>query len=294
MVAAMGRHRGGRFGDWMIVVVLLFSAVITLYPFIYIFSMSISDPMQVIAKSVWLFPKGFSVAAYNRVFENPEIWLAYANSVFYTVAGTLLNIMLTIMAAYPLSRSGFVARKPVTIFFLFTMYFSGGMIPLYILVLDLGLYDTRWALLLPMAVDTFMIIITIAFFKGISESMFESAKLDGANEFVIMMRIVTPLSAPVIALLALSYGVGHWNRFYDALLYLPDPKLHPVSLFLVNVLLQNSDGLLKGIDDQMNRAAYSVQIKYVLIILVAVPVICVYPFLQKYFVKGALLGAVKE
>ncbi len=293
-MAAVMKNEGEKVSSWLIMGFILFAMVITLYPFMYIFSMSISEPHYVITKSVWLYPKGFSLAAYNRIFENPEIWTAYANSVFYTVAGTLLNITMTILAAYPLSRSSFVARKPIMLGLVFTMYFTGGMIPLYLLVLDLGLYDTRWALLLPTAVDTFQIIVTIQFFKSISESLHESAKLDGASEFSIMARIVTPLSAPVIALLALSYGVGHWNRFWDALLYLPSVKLQPVALYLTNVLLQNSDSVLKGVDDETSRAVYAVQIKYVLIILVIIPVVCVYPFLQKYFAKGALLGSVKE
>jgi putative aldouronate transport system permease protein len=268
--------------------------IITLYPFLFVFSMSISDPKYVLDQSVWLFPKGFSVESYKRVFENPDIWTSYYNTIFYTVIGTAFNVMLTIFGAYPLSRKNFFARKQLMIFIVFTMFFSGGLIPLFILIKDLGLYNTRWALIIPGVISAFLLIVSRTFFQSIPESLDESAKMDGANDITILFKIIMPLSKPIIAVLALFYAVGHWNSYFPAMIYLPDAKLQPLQLYLVKILIQNQDKLSEGLTDELDRALFTLQLKYSIIIVAVLPILLVYPFLQKYFAKGVMLGSLKE
>lgn len=285
---------GERIGDGIIYAVMWVVVAVTLYPFLYVVSMSISDPVYVIQKTIWLLPKGFSLKAYEKVFENPDVWTAYLNTIFYTVAGTAINVVMTMLGAYPLSRKSFFARKQVMIFIVITMFFSGGLIPMFLLVQNLGLYNTRWAILLPGAVSAFLIIVTRTFFQSIPEHLHESAKLDGAGEFSILWRIVAPLSMPIIAVLTLFYAVGQWNSFFPALLYLPDVRLQPLSLYLIKVLIQNSTTMMEDMANQSDRSMYVVQLKYSLIIVAILPILAVYPFLQKYFVKGVMIGSLKE
>lgn len=285
---------GERASDAFIILCMIVVVIVTLYPFVYIFSMSISDPINVINKSVWLFPKGFSLDAYQEVFKNPNLWRSYYNTVFYTVFGTLLNIVLTILLAYPLARRTFFLRKQIMIFIVITMFFSGGLVPMFILIQDLGIYNTRWAILLPTAISAFNVIITRTFFQSIPEALHESAKLDGANDLSILFRIIIPLSKPIIAVLSLFYAVTHWNSFLPALLYLPDPKLQPLSLYLIKIIIQNNTEMLEDMVDQASRNMFSVQIKYAIIIVAVLPIVTIYPFLQKYFVKGVMIGSLKE
>ncbi|MBO9606241.1 MAG: carbohydrate ABC transporter permease [Paenibacillaceae bacterium] len=267
---------------------------ITLYPFLYVLSMSISNPIYVIDGSVWLYPKGFSLRAYDTIFDNPDMWRSYGNTIFYTVAGTSINIAMTVLAAYPLARRHFFLRKPIMVFIVVTMFFGGGLIPAFLLMQELGLYNTRWAMLLPGAASAFLIIVSRTFFQDIPESLHESAKLDGAGEFAILLRIVLPLSMPIVAVLALFYAVGHWNSFFPAMMYLPDPRLQPLSIYLIKVIIQNSDVALKDMIDQHDRSMISVQLKYAMIIVTIAPILMIYPFLQKYFVKGVMIGSLKE
>ncbi|MBD2846980.1 carbohydrate ABC transporter permease [Paenibacillus sp. IB182496] len=293
----MPYHRKGlgeRVSDGVIVLTMWLALAVTLYPFLYIISMSISDPVNVVNKSVWLLPKGLSGEAYVRVFANPDLWQSYGNTVFYTVAGTALNVALTIMAAYPLSIRNFIIRKPMMIFIVLTMFFTGGLVPMFILVQELGIYNTRWAILLPTAISAFNVIIARTFFQGIPEGLHESAKLDGANDAVILVRIVLPLCKPILAVLTLFYAVSHWNSFMPALLYLSDSSLQPLSLYLIKVLIQNDTNMLEGMMEQSARSLYAVQIKYAIIVVAVLPIVVIYPFLQKYFVKGVLIGSLKE
>lgn len=285
---------GEKCSDAVIGLSMIFVLAITLYPFLYIFSMSISSPVNVVNKSVWLFPKGFSLAAYKQVFDNPNLWLSYYNTVYYTAVGTFLNVALTLMAAYPLSIRTFFIRKPMMLYIIVTMFFSGGLIPMFILVQDLGIYNTRWAILLPTAISTFNVIIARTFFQNIPEGLYESAKLDGANDATILVRIVLPLSKPIIAVLTLFYAVSHWNSFMPALLYLSDARLHPLSLYLIKVLIENNTEMLEGMMEQSTRSLYAVQIKYAIIIVAVLPIVVIYPFLQRYFVKGVMIGSLKE
>lgn len=293
-MTALKRRKKWTISDVWIHLLMIFVIVITLYPFVYVLSMSISEPKYVVSESVWLYPMGFSLESYARVFENPDVWRAYSNTILYTVAGTALNIVFTILAAYPLSRRTFFARNWIMTIIIITMFFGGGMIPAFLLIKELGLYNTRWALLLPGLTTAFYIIITRSFLHTIPDSLSESAKIDGANDISILWRIILPLSKPIIAVLALFYAVGHWNSYVPAMMYLSDVKLQPMSLYLMKVLVQNNDSMLEGMADQLDRALFAVQLKYSIIIVSILPILLIYPFLQRYFVKGVMIGSLKE
>lgn len=289
------KSAGERTADVFILIAMWGVIAVTLYPFIYVLSMSISDPYRAIDNSVWLWPKGFSLGAYERIFENPQLWVSYYNTIFYAVVGTAINVVMTILGGYPLSRRTFFARKWIMTFIVITMFFSGGLIPTFILINELGLYNTRWAVLLPGATSAFYIIITLTFFRAIPEALHESAKIDGASEFRILRSIIVPLSKPIIAVLTLFYAVGHWNSYFNAMIYLPDTKLQPLQVFLVRVLVeQTADTLMNEMQGQLGRTIMSYQLKYSIIIVAILPILLVYPFVQKYFVKGVMIGSLKE
>lgn len=294
MTSAAKRLRTVSVSDMMIYLVMIFVIVITLYPFVYVLSMSISEPRYVLADTIWLYPKGFSLESYKKVFENEEIWTAYSNTIFYTVVGTALNILFTMLAAYPLSRRTFFARNWIMVIIVITMFFGGGLIPSFLLIKELGLYNTRWAVLLPGLTSAFYIIITRTFFQSIPDSLTESAKIDGANDIGILLRIIIPLSKPILAVLSLFYAVGHWNSYVSAMIYLPNPKLQPMSLYLMKILVQNNDSMMEGMTDQIDRALFAAQLKYAIIIVTILPILMIYPFLQRFFVKGVMIGSLKE
>jgi putative aldouronate transport system permease protein len=293
------KHRqnaGERLADAAIFLTMFVAVVVTLYPFVYVVSMSISDPMAVISRDVWLWPVGFSTDAYRLVFENDGVWRAYYNTVWYTVVGTLVNIAFTVCAAYPLSRATFTGRKPITTMIVITMFFSGGLIPTFILVGKLGLYDSRWVMIWPSAASAFLIIVARTFFQSIPNAYIEAAKLDGANDISILWKIVLPLSKPILAVLALFYAVGHWNAFFVPLVYLPSADLQPMSIFLSKVLIKDDQSMLGagGVADTYVRSMLAIQLPYALIVVVILPIVLVYPFLQKHFAKGVMLGGLKD
>lgn len=285
---------GEKISDIIIILINCLVIIITLYPFIFVISMSISDPVYAMRQEVFFLPKGFSTEAYKIVFENPDIWTSYYNTIWYTLVGTVINVILTVMAAYPLSRKSFFARNHIMVFIAFTMFFSGGLIPSYIIVNNLHLYNTRWAIILPGAVSAFNVIMARTFFETIPESLQESAKIDGANEMKILTSLILPLSKPIIAVLVLFYAVGHWNSYFSSLIYLSDAKLQPLQLYLYKILVKQQESLMEGMVDQYERALVGTQVKYAAIIVTILPIIFIYPFLQKYFVKGVMIGAVKE
>lgn len=267
-----------------------------LYPLIFIVSASFSSPEAVSSGRVWLWPVDFSLAGYEAVFENNMIWKGYANSLFYMVVGTIINVVLTIMAAYPLSRSKFRGKNFFMFLFVFTMMFNGGLIPNYLLVSDLGMLNTRWALLIPGAIAAFNVIITVTFFRStIPEELLESAQLDGCNDFKFLTKIVIPLSAPIIAVISLFYAVGHWNQYFNALIYLRDMNLFPLQLVLRSILTQNEidPNMIGDIDNLESKIGLANLLKYALIVVASVPVLIIYPFVQKHFVKGVMIGSVK-
>ena len=285
--------------DFVVFIGVTFALVITLYPFLYVFSMSISDPGAVLRKEIFLWPVGFDLNTYKTVLSDPVLWRGYYNTIWYTVVGTFLNITFTVMAAYPLSRKRFFARNFFMFMFVFTMFFSGGMIPGFLVVVKLGLYSTRGAIVMPALIATYNLIICRTFFQTIPEELFDCARIEGAGEWRIVWTIVLPLSAPVIAVLVLFYGVAHWNSWFPAMIYLPDGDMHPIQLYLRRILIQAS----REVADQMEQAqgqgeagldAFSLmQIKYTVMIVAILPILAIYPFLQRYFVKGVMIGAIK-
>jgi putative aldouronate transport system permease protein len=269
--------------------------LITLYPFLYVLFASVSEPGRLVQHSgLMLWPLGFQTDAYLMVFDNPMILISYRNTLIYVVLGTTINIFLTSIGAYVLSRKNFLLRNPVMLFITFTMFFSGGLIPLYLQVQGLGLTDRIWAMVLPNAISVLNLIIMRTGFEAVPVSLEESAKLDGARHSTIMTRIVMPLSMPVIAVMILFYGVGHWNAWFGAMIYLRTRDLYPLQLILREILVSNmTDNMTTGAESG-TKEALGEAIKYATIIVATLPVLFIYPFLQKYFVKGVLIGAIKE
>lgn len=283
------------FSDLFIRFLLLLVSVGTVYPFIYVFSMSVSSLDEVMKQSIVLLPKGFSLESYRMVFKNPEFWQSYYNTFWYTLFGTAFTVLMTILAAYPLSKKRMPFRKSIMLFFTLTMLFNGGIIPGYILVSSLGLYNTRWAIIIPFTVGAYYIILARTFFQTLPESLEESAKIDGANEIRVLVSIYLPLSMPIIAVLVLFNAVAFWNSFFTALIFLADSKLMPIQIYLRRILIDASAELLRNIQgSNLERAGYMTQLKYSSIMITILPIIIVYPFLQKYFVAGIMIGSIKE
>lgn len=272
--------------------ILIIGVVICIYPFIFVFSNSISDPQYVINKSVYFLPKGFSLKSYGMVFENKQVWISYGNTFFYAIVGTVINIVTTLLFAYPLSRRDFSGRRFFMKFVIITMFFSGGLIPLFIIVKNLGLYDTYWAVLLPMGISTWNLIITRTFLEGIPISLQESAMIDGANDLTVLFRIILPLSKPIIAVVSLFSAVGFWNMYFLPMVFTPAARLQPLQLYLMKIVIQNSSEGLGSVQGY-ERLLSSAQLKYSMIMVAILPIICVYPFLQKYFIKGVMIGSIK-
>lgn len=272
--------------------VLIFAVLITLYPFLYVFSMSLSDPEHVIKRDVFLLPKGFTLSAYKTLLANPYVWTSYYNTIWYTVIGTAVNVVMTVCAAYPLSRRNFVLRRFVSMMITVTMFIGGGMIPFFIIVSDLGLYNSRWAMIIPFAASAWNIIVARTFYETISESLAESAKIDGANDITVLIRIMIPLSTPILAVIALFSAVGYWNTYFWAMVLLPDASLQPLQIYLYKILIQLRQDLV-GMQIGLNRAIQVEQLKYAGIMITVLPILFVYPFLQKYFVKGIMIGSIK-
>lgn len=273
--------------------------LVVLYPIVYVISASISDPVFVNQGKMWLFPRGITFEGYRRVFQNPEIWIGYRNTIFYTVLGTFINLLFTIPGAYALSRKDLKGRGIMMGLIVFTMFFGGGLIPTFLLVSNLGMLNTVWALLIPNAVAVFNLIICRTFFQtNIPKELQESAEIDGCTNTLLFVKIVLPLSAPIIAVMALYYGVAHWNSYFNAIIYLKDRSLYPLQLILREILVQNqmSDTMMMTGDDMeamAKQARIADIIKYAVMIVSSLPVIIVYPFMQRFFMKGVLIGSVK-
>jgi len=280
--------------NFFIYLALAFAGFITLYPFLYVFSMSISGVQEVIQGNVVLFPKGFSIESYKLILRNQQFWTSYYNTIWYTVVGTTINVTMTILGAYPLSKKWLLHRNSIMFFISFTMFFGGGLIPGYLLVNALGMYNSRWALVIPGAVSAWYIIITRTFFQTIPDSLEESAVIDGASELRVLVSIFLPLSKPIIAVLALFHAVGHWNSFFGAMIYLKDASKQPLQIYMRRVLFDAAAEVQRNIAGSVQeRSALSIQLKYSSIIVSILPIICFYPFLQKYFVKGVMIGSIK-
>lgn len=274
--------------------VLAALALVTLYPLLYVVFASFSNPTLFAKHTGPLFwTQGFSLEAYKVVLEKPEILTGYGNTLFYVVIGTAVNMAFTISLAYVTSRPGLYWNKLIMLLIIFTMYFNGGLIPTYLLVQNLGLVDTRWAPILPTAISTFNLIILRTGFAGVPVSLEEAAKIDGASPFRIMVKIIFPLAMPTIAVIILYYAVQHWNSWFQEMIYLRDDDLYPLQLFLRQILIENQQDDMVMATKTADQQALGEIIKYSTIIVSTVPILLVYPFLQKYFTKGVMIGAVK-
>lgn len=276
--------------------VLGFFLLIVLYPLYFVLIASISSPNDVVSGNVIMFPKGITLEGYERIFKDTRIWTGYGNTILYTVLGTTLNVILTMMIGFPLSRKYFSGRKVIMIILMITMYFSGGLIPHYLLVKSLGLRDTAMAMVILGAVGVFNIIITRSFLESnISEEIEQAAAIDGCSPFRFFISMVLPLSKSVMAVLALYYGVGHWNDYFKAMIFLNSSEKFPLQLILRSILIQSQN--LNAITDDITQAEQSrviaEQIKYGVIIVASVPMLFLYPFLQRYFIKGVMVGSIK-
>lgn len=270
--------------------------VIVLYPLIYVVAASFSDPQAVISGKVVLWPVDVTLRGYQAVFKNPKILTGFANSLFYMFVGTAINLVMTMLCAYPLSRKEFTARNKIAALFVFTMYFSGGLVPSYMIVSKLGLINTRWAMLIPTAMSTYNMIIARTYMvNSIPDELYEAAQLDGCSPFKYLLKVIVPLSKPIIAVLALYYGIAKWNNYFDAMLYLNDTSKWPITMVLREILIQNQidPTMLTDASALSKLQGMTELLKYSVIVVASVPVLMIYPFVQKYFVKGVTIGAVK-
>lgn len=270
--------------------------IVILLPLVSIVARSFSSVNAVVSGRVWLWPVDLSIASYRAVFRNSQVWTGYLNSVYYTVFGTSINLAVTVTAAYALSRHDFTGRNLLMGFFAFTMLFNGGLIPTYILVKDLGMLNTRWALLLPNALIVYNMIVTRTFFSTtIPRELLEASQLDGCSDLRFFAHVVLPLSGPIVAVICLWYAVFHWNSFFPALLYIRRSALFPLQIVLRNILLeaQVDDPDSVAVEDQAERMGLAMLLKYALIVVASVPMLLLYPFIQRYFVKGVMIGSIK-
>ncbi len=285
---------GSKVFDVFNILFLLVFLVMTLYPFWYVMIISLSDGKDVMAGHVSVFPVNMTLATYKVVLSDSSILTSFYNTVIYTVFGTLINLIVTSFCAYPLSRPELPGKNIIMKLVVFTMFFSGGMIPTYLVVHKLGMIDTVWAMMLPAAISTYNMIIMRTFFMGIPESLHESARLDGANDLQVLGRIVLPLSMPIMATMLLFYAVGHWNDYMLALLYLNKKALFPLQSILRNMVV---DGQLAEAQTQVGGGSsfqvVETTMKYAVIVVSTIPIIIIYPFVQKYFAKGVMIGSIK-
>ena len=280
-----------------------FTFLLVIYPLIYVVSSSFSDALEVVAGRVWLLPVKPSLEGYKAVFEYSELWLGYGNTIFYTVFGTIYNVVMTMLIAYPLSRRDCKGRGLLMFLFTFTLFFQGGLIPTYLLIRSIGLIDTRAALIIPFAIGVWNVIITRTYLQSnIPGELYEAARVDGATNTRMLWSVVLPLSGPIIAVITLFYAVNHWNQFFNALVYIRRQELRPLQIILREILVLNSPGVI----DQLMASASPEQvealqarmylqglIQFALIVVATAPILAVYPFVQKYFVRGVMIGALK-
>ncbi|GIO67371.1 carbohydrate ABC transporter permease [Paenibacillus cookii] len=288
--------RGDRAFNMIVYVILSVVAVIVLYPLIFVLSASFSDPQTVLRGEMLLWPKGFNLNSYSKIFQNQDILSGYSNTLLYTTIGTLINLVMTVLGAYPLSRKDFVGKNAVMALFVFTMFFGGGLIPTYLLIKDLGMLNTFWVMVIPNAVSIWNIIIMRTFFQqSIPYELQEAATIDGCSNIQILTRIILPLSMPIIAVMILFYAIGHWNAFFSALLYLSDKEKFPLQLILREILIQGqtSDMVKMSTESAIKQQREVEGIKYAVLVVANIPVLILYPFLQRYFVKGVMIGAIK-
>lgn len=296
----MNKHRltfGERSFRIINITVMFLISLVILYPIYYMIIISLSDGAAVLTGQVKLLPHGLTMRAYNAATRDALFLNSYKNTAIITIVGTMINLMMTILCAYPLSRKDFYGRKTIMALATFTMFFTGGMIPNYLLVTQLGLNDSFWALILPGAISIYNMIVMRTFFQGLPFEITESAYIDGANDFVILLRIILPLSTPIVCTMILFYAVGNWNGFYSALLYLSDKKLFPVQLFVRSVVLAGETLSMEMANNMSQESGGGLlaeqSTKYAIIILSMLPILIIYPFVSRYFKSGVMVGSVK-
>lgn len=290
------RSRGDRVFQIAVYAIIVLIAIFTLYPLVYSLSASISEPREILNGHVWLYPVNITTNAYQRVFRSADIQSGYLNTIIYAVAGTALNLLMTIAAAYPLSMKDMKGRNFITIMITFTMFFSGGMIPTYINIKNLGLLNTRWSVILPGMVNvTNLLILRNYFINSVPDELHEAAEIDGSSPMNTLFTIILPLSKSILIVITIYYFVAHWNAYFDAMMYITKRNKWPLQVFLRQILLLSQMGDMAetmGADDA-NTALLYASLKYAIIIIAALPLIIVYPLVQKFFEKGIMLGSVK-
>ena len=290
----IARTRGERIGNTIILILLTLLSLIMIYPFWHVLMYSISDAKLALGGGIFLWPRGFSLYGYKLVTKNAQIWIAYRNTILKTAAGTALSVLLSAMTAYPLSVRRLRGRNGFSMMIFFTMLFGGGTIPTYLLVKSLGLIDTFWALILPGAVSAYNMFILRNYMQSLPAELEESARIDGARAFTILFRIIIPLSAPSLAAIAMFYGVGNWNSYMDCLLYTNKPELQVLQLYLRQVLLQtSSSNASMAVAGSTEEYISDTAMQMVIIAVTVIPILIVYPWLQRFYTKGITVGAVK-
>lgn len=277
----------------IVVVIVALFGICVLYPVIYIISSSFSSPKAVMSGNVLLLPVDFTLTGYKAVLRYDNVWVGFRNSLFYMVFGTAINLVMTTLAAYPLSRKDVPFKGIIMFLFTFTMIFNAGMIPNYLLIRDLGILNTIWTMLLPGAVSVYnMIVMRTFFMTSIPEDLLEASKLDGCTDFQYLRKVVLPLSKSILAVIVMYYAVGHWNAYFNAFLYLSDDRLYPLQIFLRDILISNQVGA-EMMDNYSENVGIEYVLKYALIVIATIPMMVIYPFVQKHFQKGVMIGAVK-
>ena len=293
---SLRRTRGDEIFDVLNTTLMMLVLLVVIYPLYFVVIASFSSPEQVNAGRVWLLPRGITLEGYSRIFQDQTIWRGYRNTITYTVLGRVVNMVLTIPETYSLSRKDFVVINSLTLLFAFTTFFAGGLIPRYLLVRSLGMVNTIWAMVIPNAVLVWNVVVARTFFQhNIPRELLEAAVMDGCGNSRFFVSIVLPLSRAILAVMVLFYAVGHWNSFFPALIYLRDAEMYPLQIVLRDILIQAE------VQSQMMEDATAIEeqqrlgelIKYGAIIVASVPVLMLYPFLQKYFVRGIMIGAIK-
>lgn len=292
------RSRGDRVFDYTITFISLIALLIVLLPLLHVISCSLSSGKAVQSGSVLFWPVEFTLSSYQMVFEYRDVWIGYRNTIFYTVVGTALNILFTVLAAYPLSRRDLIGRGIVQKLMIFTMMFSGGLIPNYLLIKNLGLINTPWALWLPGVFSVYNVIVMRTFFQStIPVELLEASQIDGCTNRRFLVSIVLPLSGTILAVMVLLYAVGHWNNYFSAMLYISDKSKYPLQLFLREILIASqidySNMTGSTVADMLRREEMRLLLKYSLIVVSSLPVLLLYPFVQKHLVKGVMIGSVK-
>nr|WP_054023856.1 carbohydrate ABC transporter permease [Bacillus sp. FJAT-28004] len=296
MNAVKSQSMGDRIFNLFNYVFMGMIAIAILYPLYFVLLASFMDPDQVNRGGLLIFPKSFYLDGFKKIFEYKPLWDGYINSIVYTLIGTFINLAVTIPCAYALSRKGLAGKAPIMMLFAFTMFFSGGLIPTYLLISKLGMLDTIWAITLPVAASVWNIIITRTYFQSnIPDELLEASVMDGCSDFRFFFSIALPLSKVIIAVMALFYGIGHWNSFFEPLLYLSSTEKFPLQVILRNLLIMNETGSRMVIDPMSLAAKQRIaeQLKYGVIVVSCLPLLIVYPFVQKYFTQGVMIGSIK-